>query len=114
MWVRPAWGQPPVWHTRHISPYISTLIQRIFSWTRLWPNANLRVWKRRYMEDFETGIPSVDHELFLRKAFNHTEALCNLIYLIGEEADHPEKVRHYASLSDQSLKSLTQLLRKQI
>jgi len=31
-----------------------------------------------------------------------------------EEAEHPEKVRHYASLSEQSLQSLTQLLREQI
>jgi hypothetical protein len=66
------------------------------------------------MEDFETGIPWADHELFIRRASNHTEALCNLIYLIREEAEHPERVRYYASLSEQSLQSLPQLIRDQI
>ena len=66
------------------------------------------------MEEFETGIKWVDHELFIRRAANHAEALYNLIYLICEDAEHPEKVRHYASLSEQSLQSLTQLLREQI
>ena len=66
------------------------------------------------MEEFETGIKWVDHELFIRRAANHAEALSNLIYLICEDAEHPEKVRHYASLSEQSLQSLTQLLRDQI
>jgi hypothetical protein len=66
------------------------------------------------MEEFETGIPSADHELFIRRAANYTEALANLIYLICEEAEHPEKVRHYASLSGKSLQGLTQLLRDQI
>jgi hypothetical protein len=50
---------------------------------------------------------------FLRKAANHAEALSNLIYLICEEAEHPAKVRHYASLSEQSLQALTQLLLEQ-
>ena len=66
------------------------------------------------MEDFETRIPRADHERFIRKAANHAEALSNLIYLMCEEAEHPEKVRHYASLSEQSLQSLSQLLREQI
>jgi hypothetical protein len=74
----------------------------------------LRVWKGQHLEDFETDIPWADHELFICRAFNRTEALCNLIYLVCEEAEHPAKVRHYASLSKQRLQSITQLLREQV
>jgi hypothetical protein len=66
------------------------------------------------VEDFETGVPRSANEQFIRRASNHTEALCNLIYLICEESEHPAKVRHYASLSEQSLQALTQLIREQI
>jgi hypothetical protein len=38
------------------------------------------------------------------------EALCNLVYLLNEEADKPEKVRFYANLSDQQLQTLRCLL----
>jgi hypothetical protein len=64
------------------------------------------------MEDAEVDSPQRVHRLFIRKAANHVEALCNLTYLICEEAVHPEKVRHYTSLSEQSLEALTQLLRE--
>ncbi|NYF90979.1 hypothetical protein RBB79_15295 [Tunturiibacter empetritectus] len=66
------------------------------------------------MNDRETNSSQTAHAAFLRKAANHTEALSNLIYLICEEAEHPAKVRHYASLSEHSLQALTQLLREQI
>ena len=63
------------------------------------------------MKDRETQATT--HRAFIRKAANHAEALTNLIYLICEEAEHPAKVRHYASLSEHSLQALIQLLCEQ-
>ena len=50
------------------------------------------------------------NERFLEEAANIVEALCNLTYLICEEADHPGKVRHLASMSEERLVSMTRLL----
>ncbi|WP_158945986.1 hypothetical protein [Granulicella sp. S190] len=66
------------------------------------------------MEDSKADVPNPPDRLFIREVTNHAEALYNLIYLICEEADHPAKVRHYASLSEHSLQALTQLLREQL
>jgi hypothetical protein len=65
------------------------------------------------MRDPGSNTSRPTNDAFLRKATNHAEALSNLIYLICEEAEHPAKVRHYASLSEQSLQALTQLLLEQ-
>lgn len=43
---------------------------------------------------------------FLKEASNIVEALCNLTYLICEEAEHPGKVRHFASMSEERLSGL--------
>ena len=48
---------------------------------------------------------------FLEQASNIVEALVNLTYLICEEAEHPGKVRQYASFSEERLTAMTQLLR---
>jgi hypothetical protein len=68
---------------------------------RLWPDANQGV--------SEVGMK--DDQIFLKEASNIVECLCNLNYLIGEEAERPEKVRQYASLSDQRLQAMIELLR---
>jgi hypothetical protein len=57
---------------------------------------------------------SFDDEQFQQEAANIVEALGNLTYLICEEADHPEKVRQYANMSDERLVAMTQLLRRRI
>ena len=49
-------------------------------------------------------------ECFLEEAANIVEALCNLTYLICEEAEHPGKVLHFASMSEERLGSMTRLL----
>ena len=41
-----------------------------------------------------------------------TEALSNLTYLICEEADRPERVRLYASMSEECLRALTEALKE--
>jgi hypothetical protein len=46
----------------------------------------------------------------LRSASNIVEALCNLNYLICEESERPERVRNYATLSDERLRILSVLL----
>jgi hypothetical protein len=48
----------------------------------------------------------------LRDISNVAEALYNLTYLIGEEADYPDKVRRYASLSEERLRALTSLIKE--
>jgi hypothetical protein len=48
---------------------------------------------------------------FLEKTSDIVEGLCNLTYLICDEADRPEKVRYYAGLSEQRLQSMIELLR---
>jgi hypothetical protein len=46
----------------------------------------------------------------VQSAFDNIEALCNVVYLLNEEADRPEKVRLYASTSEQQLNGLRGLL----
>jgi hypothetical protein len=48
----------------------------------------------------------------LRSVSNIAEALFNLTYLISEDAEHPNKVRQYASLSEDLLRALTELLKE--
>jgi hypothetical protein len=52
-----------------------------------------------------------DEQVFIREASNIVECLCNLTYLIGEEAERPEKVRQYAAMSEQRLQAMIELLR---
>ena len=42
---------------------------------------------------------------------NGIEALGNLIYLICEDADHPSRVRQYASMCEERLGVLTNVMR---
>jgi hypothetical protein len=53
----------------------------------------------------------MEHKVFLAETTDIVEGLCNLTYLICEEADHPDQVRYYASLSEQRLRSIIDLLR---
>jgi hypothetical protein len=66
---------------------------------RLWPYAKQR---EGWM---------MERKVFLEQTSNLVEGLCNLTYLIGEEADRPEQVRYYAGLSEQRLQSMIELLR---
>jgi hypothetical protein len=52
-----------------------------------------------------------DDKHFLERTTDIVEGLCNLTYLICEDADRPEKVRYYASLSEQRLQVMIDLLR---
>ena len=46
----------------------------------------------------------------LRKSCNILESLSNLLYLAEVEADDPQKVRTYVSLSQEQLQAMTQVL----
>jgi hypothetical protein len=46
----------------------------------------------------------------LRKSCNILETLTNLLYLAEMEADDPQKVRTYLSLSNERLRAMTQML----
>jgi hypothetical protein len=46
----------------------------------------------------------------LRKSCNILETLTNLLYLAEMEADDPQKVRTYLSLSNERLQAMTQVL----
>ncbi len=59
---------------------------------------------------FTSASDSESERSFITRASNIVEALCNLIYLICVDADRPEKVRQYASLSEERLQALTDLL----
>jgi hypothetical protein len=48
---------------------------------------------------------------FIDQASDIVEALVNLIYLICEEADRPERVRLYAGMSEERLRGMIELLR---
>jgi hypothetical protein len=48
--------------------------------------------------------------VFLNKASDIAEALCNLNYLMCLEAGDAGKVRHYATLSDERVRALVALL----
>ena len=52
-----------------------------------------------------------DEKLFLEQTCDIVEGLCNLTYLICQDADRPEKVRYYAGLSEQRLQAMIDLLR---
>ena len=52
-----------------------------------------------------------EDKLFLEQTSNIVEGLCNLTYLICEEADRPDQVRYYAGLSEKRLQSMIDLLR---
>jgi hypothetical protein len=53
----------------------------------------------------------MEDKLFLEQTTDIVEGLVNLTYLICEEADRPDQVRYYASLSEQRLQSMIDLLR---
>jgi hypothetical protein len=53
----------------------------------------------------------MEHQVFLEQTSNLVEGLCNLTYLICDEADRPDQVRYYAGLSEQRLQSMIELLR---
>jgi hypothetical protein len=46
----------------------------------------------------------------LRKSCNILESLSNLLYLAEIEADDPQKVRTYVSLSQEQLEAMTKVL----
>jgi len=46
----------------------------------------------------------------LRKSCNILESLSNLLYLAEIEADDPQKVRTYVSLSQERLEAMTKVL----
>ena len=46
----------------------------------------------------------------LQKSCNILESLSNLLYLAEVEADDPEKVRTYVSLSQERLQAMTRVL----
>jgi hypothetical protein len=46
----------------------------------------------------------------LRKSCNILETLANLLYLAEMEADDPQKVRAYLSLSNERLQAMTEVL----
>jgi hypothetical protein len=46
----------------------------------------------------------------LRKSCNILESLSNLLYLAELDADDPQKVRKYVSLSKERLQAMTQVL----
>jgi hypothetical protein len=46
----------------------------------------------------------------LRKSCNILESLSNLLYLTEIEADDPQKVRTYVSLSQEQLEAMTKVL----
>jgi two-component sensor histidine kinase len=46
----------------------------------------------------------------LRKSCNILETLSNLLYLAEMEADDPQKVREYLSLSKERLQAMTRVL----
>ncbi len=52
-------------------------------------------------------------KVFLERATDIVEGLCNLTYLICEEAERPEKVRFYAGLSEERLRAMINLLHAQ-
>jgi hypothetical protein len=53
----------------------------------------------------------MEDKIFLAQTTDIVEGLVNLTYLICEEADRPDQVRYYASLSEQQLRSMIDLLR---
>jgi hypothetical protein len=58
------------------------------------------------------GQPVVPTPKELRSMLNSVEALYNLVYLMREEADRPEKVPHYAEFCSTPLNMLRSTLEK--
>jgi hypothetical protein len=54
-----------------------------------------------------------DEKLFFEQTSDIVEGLCNLTYLICEDADQIEKISHYAGLSEQRLQVMIDLLRSE-
>jgi len=50
------------------------------------------------------------NDFFISNISNGIEALGNLIYLICEDADHPTRVRQYASMCEERLRLLGSLM----
>jgi hypothetical protein len=48
--------------------------------------------------------------IYVSKGSDILEALCNLTYLICEEANHPNRVRRYAGLCEDRLEAMRQIL----
>jgi hypothetical protein len=64
------------------------------------------------MEFSDTQIEKEDPDrIFVHRMADIVESLCNLTYLICEDADYPEKVRQYAGISEERLRTLIELLR---
>jgi hypothetical protein len=65
------------------------------------------------METGNTSKEDRDDLRFFKEASNTLEALCNLNYLICEEADHPDKVRQFARFAEERLGNMAALLESQ-
>jgi hypothetical protein len=52
-----------------------------------------------------------DADKLRSEASNILGALVNLNYLVREDAENPSKVRHYASMTEERLEAMTQLLK---
>jgi len=48
--------------------------------------------------------------VYVSRASDIIEALCNLNYLICEDADYPDKVLHYTSMCEERLGAMKRLL----
>jgi hypothetical protein len=57
-------------------------------------------------------VPQNDqsHIIYVSKGSDILEALTNLTYLICEEADQPERVKHYVSMCEERLEAMRRLL----
>jgi hypothetical protein len=73
------------------------------------PHGNFRVRGGGRME-FLHEVNGEAEKIFISRASNIVEALCNLTYLICVDADHPEKVRQYAGICEEQLQVITRLL----
>ena len=62
------------------------------------------------MVQCEVEEVSMQDPFLLDKAANIVEVICNLNYLIREEAGDAEKIRYYTDLSDGRVKALITLL----
>jgi hypothetical protein len=58
-------------------------------------------------------IPLID-PVCLRQFADISECLLNLIYLTQLEADHPDLVRKYMNISEERMKAMVEVLRKQV
>jgi hypothetical protein len=63
------------------------------------------------VDAFESNSPKLTDSAFNIKAANILEALWNLTYLVGEEAEQPDRVRYYANLSEERIRAMIDILR---